>query len=65
MVNSKNAKTEYFDVRSAWVLDKFTPEEIALFFKEGRGLFAKMLHTDKSEQYLKDHLELAELINKW
>ena len=65
MPRSPKSKDGYFGVNDAWVLDKFTTKEIALFFKEGRGLFKKMLHTDKSEQYLEDHPELAELIERW
>ena len=65
MARSPKSKDGYFGVNDAWVLDKFTTKEIALFFKEGRGLFAKMLHTTKSEQYLDDHPELGELIERW
>jgi hypothetical protein len=63
--DSKRAKTEYFRVQNAWVLDKFTQEEIALFFKEGRQFFTYLKKSTRSNQYLIDHPEFAEVLKKW
>lgn len=65
MPDSKRAKTEYFRVQNAWVLDKFTQDEIALFFKEGKKFFTYLDKSDESDQYLTDHPEFAEVLKKW
>ena len=65
MPTSKNAKNIYFGVKDAWVLDKFTPEEIALFFKEGVGYFEYLIESPKAKQYLETHPEFAEVLEKW
>lgn len=65
MANPENAKTIYFNPKIAWVINKFTPEEIALFFKEGIRYFGYLKETPKSTQYLDDHPEFAEVFEKW
>lgn len=62
--NEKGRMT-YFGVNDVWILDKFKPSEIALFFREGAKLFEKLEHTEKSQEYLEDHPELAELVERW
>lgn len=55
----------YFGVNEVWILDKFSPAEISLFFKEGVKLFAKLKHTQKSKQFLEDNEKIAGLIQRW
>ena len=55
----------YFGVKDRALLEKFSPSEIALFFREGAKLFEKLEHTEKSQEYLEEHPELAELVLKW
>ena len=65
MPDSKHAKTEYFRVQNAWVLDKFTQDELALLISKGSMLFKKMDLTDEAEQFLEDFPELKQVIDKW
>ena len=65
MPRSPKSKDGYFGVNDAWVLDKFTTKEIALFFKEGKGFFEYLDLNPESIQYLEDHPEFAEVLKKW
>ena len=55
----------YFGVNEKWILEKFTPKEISLFFKEGATYFEYLKETSESQQYLDTHPEFAEVFEKW
>ena len=65
MPRSPKSKDGYFGVNDAWVLDKFTTKEIALFLKEGVIYFEFLKETKESKQYLETHPEFAEVFEKW
>ena len=65
MTTSKKAKEVYFGVNEKWVIDKFTPKELSLFLKEGKGYFEYLIETSESTQYLEDHPEFKELLKRW
>lgn len=66
MGTSKNARDVYFGINEKWVVDKFTPKEISLFFKEGKSFFEKyLIMGPNADDYLEDHPEFAEVLKKW
>ena len=65
MPTSKKAGMYYFGINEKWVIEKFTPKEMALFFKEGRTFFEYLKETKEAKQFLADHPEFAEVYEKW
>ena len=55
----------YFGKNDKWILEKFDPDEIALFFKKGITFFEYLKETPESIQFLSDNPVFAELIERW
>lgn len=62
-----NYHGSYFGKDDRWVLEKWTPKQIALFMKKGPILFGKLnlTHTEKSKEYLEENPEFARLFEEW
>ena len=67
MANPDGAGQVYFNREQMQTVSRFTPGEIEILLREGRGLFELTMENPSRREldYLRDHPRLREVLEKW